>query len=59
MVELANKVIELYGKDLEPMISEPPLTDTKIKQPSGYKAYVELDWTPKISLDEGLKMMMI
>jgi len=54
MEQLARKIIVLCGKDLEPIIREPPSNDTKVKLPSGYKAYVELDWVPKISLDEGL-----
>ena len=54
MEQLARKIIVLCGKDLEPIIREPPSNDTKVKLPSGYKAYVELNWVPKISLDEGL-----
>lgn len=58
MEELAQKIIWLSGKDFEPIIREPPSSDTKVKLPSGYKAYVELSWLPKISLDEGLKRVV-
>lgn len=58
MVQLARKIITMYGKELEPVIKDPPPTDTKVKLPSGYKAYVELEWYPKVSLDEGLRRMV-
>jgi len=54
MEQLARKIITLCGKKLEPIIQEPPPLDTKMKLPSGYKAYAELNWFPKVSLDEGL-----
>lgn len=58
MVQLARKIIALCGKELEPIIEDPPVSDTKVKLPSGYKAYVELEWYPRVSLDEGLRRMV-
>lgn len=58
MEELANMAIKLCGKNLKVIIKDPPATDTKVKLPSGYKAYAELGWTPKVKLDEGLKKVI-
>lgn len=58
MEELARKIIKLCGKDLEPIVKDPPLTDTKVKLPSGYKAYAELGWAPRVRLDDGLKTVV-
>jgi len=56
--DLAKLVIRLCGKNFEPIIQEPPSTDTKVKLPSGKKARSELGWSPKISLNEGLKRVV-
>ncbi|HEY0087210.1 MAG TPA: NAD-dependent epimerase/dehydratase family protein [Candidatus Lokiarchaeia archaeon] len=55
MEDLANKVIDLCGKNLKPILKDAPPTDTKVKIPSGYKAYAELGWSPKVKLEVGLK----
>jgi len=46
MFDLAEKIIGIYGKDLKPTLEQPPIWDTKIKMPSGEKAYSELHWKP-------------
>ncbi|MEW5936996.1 MAG: NAD-dependent epimerase/dehydratase family protein [Candidatus Thermoplasmatota archaeon] len=58
MEELAWMVIDLFGKDITPILMDPPPTDTKVKLPSGYKAYAELGWAPKVMLTEGLKRVV-
>jgi UDP-glucose 4-epimerase len=58
MEELANLVIKLCGKNFKPILKNPPPTDTKVKLPSGYKAYAELGWTPQIRLRDGLEKVI-
>lgn len=58
MEQLARKIVTLCNKEMEPVIQDPPLLDTKKKLPNGYKAYVELNWLPKVTLDEGLNMVI-
>jgi nucleoside-diphosphate-sugar epimerase len=55
MEKLAKMIIKICGKEIEPVLEEPPPTDTKVKLPSGYKAYAELGWSPQVRLDDGLK----
>jgi len=53
--ELAEKVIDLSGSTSK-IVREPlPEDDPKQRQPDISKARDELDWTPTISLDDGLK----
>ncbi len=55
MLELAEKVIALTGSDSK-IIHEPlPQDDPTQRQPVIDLAKKELNWEPKISLDEGLK----
>lgn len=58
MEELAYKIIKLCGKKIKPIIKDPPPTDTKVKLPSGYKAYAELGWCPQVSLNDGLEKVV-
>lgn len=46
MVELASLIIRLCGKDLQPVVKEAPVWDTKVKLASGTKAYEALKWKP-------------
>lgn len=50
MVDLAKWVIRLCEKNLEPIIKEAPVWDTKAKIANGNKAYKALKWKPKKSL---------
>lgn len=55
MEELAQMIIRLCEKEMEPILQEPPPTDTKVKLPSGYKVRAELGWSPEVRLEEGLR----
>lgn len=58
MEQLASKIIGVCGGlDLLPNIRNPPSTDTQVKLSSGYKAFVELGWMPKVDLDTGLTLV--
>ena len=54
MEGLAHTVIAFCNKKFKPIIKEAPVTDTKVKLPSGYKTYVELGWEPQMLLGEGI-----
>jgi dTDP-glucose 4,6-dehydratase len=53
--EIALKVLELTGSS-SPLIFEPlPEDDPKVRRPDIARAKALLDWSPKISLEEGLR----
>ena len=55
MLELAEKVIAQTGSKSQLVFEPLPQDDPKQRQPDITKAKRELDWEPKVSLDEGLE----
>ena len=55
MLELAEKVIEITGTKSKIVYSDAPKDDPTRRQPDITLAKKELDWEPKIQLEEGLK----
>jgi UDP-glucuronate decarboxylase len=55
MIELAEKVLRLIGGKSKLTFMPLPQDDPKQRQPDITFAKKALDWTPKISLDDGLK----
>ncbi|WP_046972810.1 UDP-glucuronic acid decarboxylase family protein [Dyella japonica] len=55
MLELAEKVISLVGGKSKITHMPLPSDDPKQRQPDITQAKDKLDWTPKVSLDDGLK----
>jgi UDP-glucuronate decarboxylase len=55
MLELAEKVIAQTGSKSKLVFEPLPQDDPKQRQPDISKAKRELDWEPKVSLDEGLE----
>lgn len=54
MLELAEKVIQLTGSKSKIVFKPLPADDPKQRQPDIQLAKSQLDWEPKISLDDGL-----
>ncbi|HPE85616.1 MAG TPA: GDP-mannose 4,6-dehydratase, partial [Chlamydiales bacterium] len=54
MLELANLVIELTGSKSNICFEPLPIDDPKQRRPDITRAKCDLDWTPKVSLREGL-----
>lgn len=54
ILELAEKVIKITGSDSKLVYKPLPLDDPTQRKPAIEVANRELDWTPKISLDEGI-----
>lgn len=57
MVELASLIIRLCGRDIQPVVKEAPVWDTKVKLASGEKAYQTLKWHPKKVFGTALQRM--
>jgi UDP-glucuronate decarboxylase len=55
MLELAEKVIKLTGTKSKLVYHELPSDDPKQRQPDISLAAGKLGWTPKVSLDDGLR----
>ncbi|MAG08765.1 NAD-dependent dehydratase [Candidatus Woesearchaeota archaeon] len=55
ILELAEKIIELTGSKSKIIFSELPADDPKVRRPDIAKAKKELDWEPKVGLEEGLR----
>lgn len=55
MLELAEKVIKLVGGHSKLSFHPLPSDDPKQRQPDISQAKDKLDWSPKVSLDDGLK----
>ncbi len=53
--ELAEKVIEMTDSDSKIIYKELPVDDPTQRKPDISLARKELDWEPKIELEEGLK----
>jgi UDP-glucuronate decarboxylase len=54
ILELAEKIISLIGGKSKIIFNDLPVDDPKMRKPDIQKAKHDLDWSPKISLDEGL-----
>ena len=54
MLELAEKVVALTGSKSQISFEPLPQDDPKQRQPDISKAKRELNWEPKVNLDEGL-----
>jgi UDP-glucuronate decarboxylase len=54
MIELAEMILKLTGSNSRLIFKNLPLDDPKQRKPDISIANSELDWTPKISLEEGL-----
>ena len=54
IIELANKIIDMTGANLEYVINELPVDDPQRRCPDINLAIKHLSWRPRISLDEGL-----
>jgi UDP-glucuronate decarboxylase len=55
ILELAQKVIEITNSKSKLIYCDLPSDDPKQRQPDISLAKKELDWSPKIELEEGLK----
>jgi UDP-glucuronate decarboxylase len=55
ILELSRKIIELTGSTSEIVFKELPQDDPKQRKPDISMAKKELDWTPRIELEYGLK----
>ena len=56
ILELAMKIRELINPSLEFKFNPMPQDDPLLRQPNIEKAKKELNWQPKINLDEGIKL---
>lgn len=56
ILELAEKVIDKIGGKSKVVFNDLPIDDPKKRKPDITKAKNDLDWSPKVSLDEGLEM---
>jgi dTDP-glucose 4,6-dehydratase len=55
VLEIAEKIIELSGSNSRILFEPLPEDDPKVRRPDITRAKQLLDWSPKISLDEGLQ----
>ena len=58
ILDFAEKILELTGSKSKITFKTLPEDDPKIRQPEISKAKKLLNWEPKVSLDEGLKMTL-
>ena len=56
ILELAEKVIDKIGGKSKIVFNDLPIDDPKKRKPDIMKAKNDLDWSPKVSLDEGLEI---
>jgi len=54
VLELANKIIDLTGSKSKIVFCPLPFDDPKKRKPDITLAKTKLDWSPKVSVDEGL-----
>ena len=57
LLELAEKVLEVWGGGSEIVFEALPVDDPKIRQPDITRASQILGWEPEVSLDEGLRRL--
>lgn len=56
MLELAERVLSLVGSKSKLVYQPLPVDDPRQRQPDISSAKSNLDWTPKVQLEDGLKM---
>lgn len=56
MIQLAEKIIEITKSQSELSFAKLPSDDPKQRKPDITKAQEILDWSPKVSLEEGIKL---
>ena len=57
LLELAEKVLEVWGGGSEIVYEALPVDDPKVRQPDITRAQQLLGWEPEITLDEGLRRL--
>jgi dTDP-glucose 4,6-dehydratase len=57
LLELAEKVLQVWGGTSEILFEALPTDDPKVRQPDITRARQLLGWEPEISLDEGLRRL--
>jgi dTDP-glucose 4,6-dehydratase len=57
LLELAEKVIEIWGTDSEIVYEALPTDDPKVRRPDITRARQLLSWEPDVGLDEGLRRL--
>jgi dTDP-glucose 4,6-dehydratase len=57
LLELAEKVLEVWQSDSEIVFEALPVDDPKVRQPDITRARQVLGWEPKVSLEEGLRQL--
>jgi dTDP-glucose 4,6-dehydratase len=57
LLELAEKVLEVWGSGSEIVFEALPVDDPKIRQPDITRAQQILGWEPQVSLDDGLRRL--
>ena len=58
LLELAETVIRVTGSKSEIVFEALPVDDPQVRQPDITRAQQLLDWEPKISLEDGLRLML-
>jgi dTDP-glucose 4,6-dehydratase len=57
LLELAEKVLEVWGSGSEIVYEALPVDDPKVRQPDITRAQQVLGWEPEVGLDEGLRKL--
>jgi dTDP-glucose 4,6-dehydratase len=57
LLELAEKVLEVWGGGSEIVYEALPVDDPKVRQPDITRAQQVLGWEPEVGLDEGLRKL--
>ena len=57
LLELAEKVLEVWGSGSEIVYEALPVDDPKVRQPDITRAQQVLGWEPEVGLDEGLRRL--
>jgi dTDP-glucose 4,6-dehydratase len=57
LLELAEKVLEVWGTGSEIVFEALPTDDPKVRQPDITRAQQLLGWEPQVSLDDGLRRL--
>jgi dTDP-glucose 4,6-dehydratase len=57
LLELAEKVIEVFETTSEIVFEALPVDDPKVRQPDITRARQVLGWEPEVALDEGLRRL--
>ena len=59
LLQLAEKVLEIWASDSEILHEALPTDDPKVRQPDITRARQLLGWEPEVSLDEGLRRLRL